>query len=254
MDIRKYFKKCNLICSNCKCTLRLCRQVKYLYSKDNALTFKHNIYIERRNTIKNSKDSYEPDLILELFVADNINKSPQDILTLYNYNTDVIYKDNMVQKINRIKRKIKSMYKDSSKDYVENYLNSTDMKSFKKDELDIYIDAIKYLYLKLTFTMSYLKNPHKKHFFKGNWFDLYNFLNNNPNTYRGNELFFLGSFCKGDKKKRNLCNRLIIDLGDKKAFSYEDIDYILDGLKALSYSKTMFFKHLKFIKNFNIKK
>ena len=79
-------------------------------------------------------------------------------------------------------------------------------------------------------------------------------INKNPNTYRGNELFFLGSFCKGDKKKRNLCNRLIIDLGDKKAFSYEDIDYILDGLKALSYSKTKFFKHLKFIKNFNIKK
>ena len=248
MDIRNYITQCNLQCTSCEYKNTLCRDINYLNSKDKALTYKHKIYLTRRN-YENTK-SVEPDLVLELFIAENIELTSKDILRKYNYVDDYEYNSNMIQKVNRIKRKIKSMYTDN---FVENYLCNTDMKSFKQSELDIYVEAINYLHSTLNFQMSYIKHPHKKYSFKGNWFELGEFLNNNPNIFRGNELYFLGSFCKGNKKKRDLCNRLIIDLGVEEAFSYADIDYVLQMLKELSYTKDMFFKHLNYIKTFNSK-
>ena len=126
MNIRKYITQCNLKCTSCECKNILCRDINYLNSKDKALTYKHKIYSTRRN-YENTK-SVEPDLVLELFIAENIKLTPKYILMKYNYVDDYEYNSNMIQKVNRIKRKIKSMYTDN---FVENYLCNANMKSFE---------------------------------------------------------------------------------------------------------------------------
>ena len=228
MDLRSKLLRCNFQCARCNNLYPHCKEIYYLSTKDRALNFKQTIYSEKRKA-RNIK-SINKDLIFELMVADNIESSPNDILKLYNLNTNTKYEKAEIDKVNRIKRKIKSISINSDKSYTENYLANTNMKSFTIEELEIYIEAVHYLYTVKTFKLTYVNNAHKYITKTDNWLNLRKYLDIHPDTFRGNDIYFLASFCKGDKKKRNVCTRLFSFFNVKEAFSQADIDYILTNI------------------------
>lgn len=225
-----------------------------LYTKQMALNEKREIYRKLRGFNNRYKRSYiDIDYVLEMVIAESIDLKPDEIINdYYHLEANETHSDADRQKINRIKRKIKSICSNTT-DYLNSYLLASSYFSFSIDELDIYIHAIEYFYMEKEFVLSRVKNRHKKENKSMNWNELNIFLSNNNNVFTGNDLSFLSSFAKKYNISRNTVNRLFINFGKRECFSIADINHIINSLSnnnkiSPNYDINMFFQDLKIIK------
>lgn len=225
---------CSLYYVNCHLqhNQQLCKNLKYIYSKDLALTERYNLFKEQRKS--KSDDSFPPDLMAEIFICENLYLPAKKIMELYNYD-GFITKELNQQKVNRLKRKIKNIIKtkDYSKENIEvilsEYIEFIKLTSFNETDLDIYVKALTYLFEKNKFKMTRNNSSRIVDEFEFNWIEFADFLGNQSHN-PGNSIYFLPSFCKTYNINRNTCTRLFSYFHDLKYFSYADLDYIANSL------------------------
>lgn len=258
MDIRNYISyTCKFKCNSCnQINKKICTYINRFESKCSALKYKYKIYKLKRND-SNTSDN-EPDFMFEVYIAEHYFDSPNQILNDYNFIEDYKFDDKHIQRVNRIKRKIRpfiSLYNiNDGYERVYGYIDSIGFYTFRDFELDIYVKAIEYFYSPKLFTLSFVSNPHKKTTYNESWFNLLKSKPNLLNDFIGNDLYFLASFCKDYSIDRNVCTRLFTFFNNEKAFSVDDIEYILEKINK-SYiikkpiTKRRFFNFLKAINN-----